>query len=50
MHSLLIFYFGLPRLDRCAQAFSGCGEQRLPFVAVFQLLIVVLSLVAEHRL
>ena len=36
---------------RCwARAFSSCGEQGLLFVAVRGLLIVVASLVAEHRL
>ena len=36
---------------RChVQAFSSCGEQGLLFVAVRGLLIVVASLVAEHRL
>ena len=34
----------------CAQAFSGCGEQGLLFVAVCGLLTVVASLVAEHGL
>ena len=34
----------------CAQAFSSCGKQGLPFVAARGLLIVVASLVVEHRL
>ena len=34
----------------CAQAFSSCSERGLLFVAVCGLLIVVASLVAEHRL
>ena len=34
----------------CTRAFSSCGEQGLLFVAVRGLLIVVASLVAEHRL
>ena len=34
----------------CVQVFSSCGEQGLLFVAVRGLLIVVVSLVAEHRL
>ena len=34
----------------CARAFSSCGEQRLLFIAVRGLLIVVTSLVAEHEL
>ena len=32
----------------CAQAFSGCGERGLLFVAVCGLLTVVASLVVEH--
>ena len=34
----------------CARAFSSCGEQGLPFVAVRGLLTGVTSLVAEHGL
>ena len=34
----------------CAQAFSSCDEQGLLFVTVRRLLIVMASLVAEHRL
>ena len=34
----------------CARAFSTCGEQGLLFIAVRGLLIMVASLVAEHRL
>ena len=34
----------------CTRAFSSCGERGLLFVAVRGLLIVVASLVAEHRL
>ena len=34
----------------CGQAFSSCGEQGLLFFAVRGLLIVVASLVEEHRL
>ena len=34
----------------CAGAFSSCGEQGLPFLAVLGLLIAVASLVAEHGL
>ena len=33
----------------CAQAFSSCGERGLLFIAVCGLLIVVASLVVEHR-
>ena len=34
----------------CASAFSSCGERGLLFIAVRRLLIVVASLVVEHRL
>ena len=34
----------------CAWAFSSCSEQGLLFVALCGLLIVVASLVVEHRL
>ena len=34
----------------CARAFSSCGERGLLFLAVPGLLIVVASLVVEHRL
>ena len=34
----------------CAWAFSSCGEQRLLFIVVHGLLIVVASLIAEHEL
>ena len=34
----------------CARAFSSCGEPGLLFVALRRLLIVVASLVVEHRL
>ena len=34
----------------CAQVFSNCGKQGLPFVAVLRLLIAVASLVEEYRL
>ena len=37
-------------LHCCTWAFSSCGEQVLLFVVVRRLLIVVASLVAEHRL
>ena len=33
-----------------AQAFSSCGEWGIPFCAVRGLIIVMASLVAEHRL
>ena len=34
----------------CAQAFSSCGEQGLPFIVVRGLLIAVTSLAEEHGL
>ena len=34
----------------CVQAFSGCGERGLLFIAVHRLLIAVASLVVEHGL
>ena len=37
-------------LGCCSRAFSSCGERGLFFVAVCGLLIVVTSLVVEHRL
>ena len=37
-------------LHCCVQAFSSCSEQGLLFIAVCGLLIVVASLVVEHRL
>ena len=45
-----IFFFAALGLLCCARAFSSCGEVGLLFVAVRRLLIVVASLVAEHRL
>ena len=37
-------------LRSCVWAFSSCGERGLLLVAVHRLLIVVASLIAEHRL
>ena len=37
-------------LQCCVRAFSSCGERGLLFVVVRRLLIVVASLVVEHRL
>ena len=49
--NLLIYLFlAALGLRCCAQAFSSYGEQGLLFVVVGGLLIVVASLVAEHRL
>ena len=46
----LFIYFWLRLVFIAAQGlFSSCGEQGLLFVAVHGLLIVVASLVAEHR-
>ena len=47
-----LIYLFLAALGLCCYvwAFSSCGEQGLLFVAVRGLLIVVASLVAEHRL
>ena len=47
---LFIFIFGCVGSCHCVRAFSSCGEQGLLLVAVRGLLIVVASLVAEHRL
>ena len=46
------FYLFLAALGLrcCARAFSSCGEWGLLLVAVCGLLIVVASLVVEHRL
>ena len=46
----LFIYFWLCWVCCCAWAFSSRGEQGLLFVAVSRLLIVVASLVVEHRL
>ena len=45
-----LIYFVALGLCCCVQAFSSCGEQGLLFIMVHRLLIVVASLVAEHRL
>ena len=46
----LFIYLAVLGLCCCARAFSNCSEQGLLFVVVCGLLIVVASLVAEHRL
>ena len=48
----ILFYLLLSVLGLCccARAFSSCSERGLLFVAVRRLLIVVASLVEEHRL
>ena len=49
--NLFIYLFlAVLGLHCCAQAFSRCGERGLHFIAVHGLLIVVASLVVEHRL
>ena len=49
---IFCFYLAVLGLRCCARAFffSSCGERGLLLVAVRGLLIVVASLVAEHRL
>ena len=46
------FFFFLAALGLCCcmRAFSNCGEQRLLFIVVHGLLIVLASLVVEHGL
>ena len=50
--SILFIYLFLAALGFrcCVRTFSSCGEWRLLFVAVRELLIEVASLVAEHGL
>ena len=49
--NLFIYLFlAVLALRCCVWAFSSCSKQGLLFVAVHGLLIVVASLVAEHRL
>ena len=43
------FFFGHMDPHWCLWAFSSCNEQRLLFIEVFGLLIMVASLVAEHE-
>ena len=47
---LFLFYFWLCWIFFAAWAFSSFGDQGLLFVALHGLLIVVVSLVAEHGL
>ena len=47
---ILFIYFWLHWVFVAARPFSSCGERGLLFVAVRGLLIVVASLVTEHRL
>ena len=46
----VVFFLAALGLRCYVRAFSSCGEWGLVFVAVRGLLIVVASLVAEHRL
>ena len=46
----LFLFLAVLGLCCCVRAFSNCGEWGLLFVAVHGLLIVLSSLVAEHRL
>ena len=49
-HEFIYLFLAALGLRCCVRAFSSCGEQWLLFVEVCGLLIVVASLVAEHRL
>ena len=46
---LIYLFLAVLGLHCCLRAFSGCGERGLLFVVLHGLLIVVASLVAEHR-
>ena len=50
IHSFIHLFLAALGLHFCAWAFSSCSEQGLLFIAVRVLLIVVASVVAEHRL
>ena len=50
LHILFIYFLAALSVYYCTQAFSSCSEQGLLFIALHSLLIVVASLVAEHRL
>ena len=47
---MYLFILAKSGLHCCAQAFFSCDERRLLLLAVCRLLIVVASLVSEHRL
>ena len=49
LKKILIYFLAVLGVRCCARAFSSCDERGLLFVAVRGLLIVVASLVAEHR-
>ena len=46
---IYLFILAALSLHCCMRAFSSCGKWGLFFVAVLRFLIVVVSLVAEHR-
>ena len=50
IYLFIYLFLAVLGLRCCAQAFSGCGEWGLLFVAVRGLLIAVASLVVEHGL
>ena len=50
IYYLFIYLLAALGLRCCAWAFSRCGGQGLPFIAVRRLLIAVASLAVEHRL
>ena len=47
---VFVFFLAVLSLGSCRRAFTSCVELGLLFIAVHRLLIVVVSLVAEHRL
>ena len=47
---IYLLFLAVLGLHCCVRAFSSCSEQGLLFVVVRGLLIVVASLVVEHRL
>ena len=50
IYLFIYLFLAVLGLRCCAWAFSSCGERELLFVAVRGLLIVMVSLVAEHGL
>ena len=50
LKKIIYLFLAALGLHCCAWASSSCGEQGLLFVVVHGLLIVVASLVVEHRL
>ena len=47
---IINFFLAASSLCSCVQAFSSCSERELLFIAARGLVIVVVSLVAGHRL